>query len=329
LIEFRKINNKLPTQNDMGSIVYAIRKGEYKEHGIKSWNDLLFLIFGEINAEPNKYFGQQGLENTIKILKHYKIKHGEKPTSKNKGMSGIMGAIHRGIWKEYGIESWNDLLRMTFGEINFRKSKYEGMKGLEKVKLKLMEFKRVNGRKPTSKDNGMSGIIGAIKKGYWKEFEINSWNELLKHTFGEINVERNIYNSDEGLNVAIKKLKDFYIKYKKMPISNTKGMNGIMGAIQKGFWKKDGINSWNNLLQLTFGEVNREKYKYKGKSGFNRAIQELLNYKEETNKIPTAKIGTIYNVVRRGEWKELGINSWSQLITYVFGEESKNDKRRK
>ncbi len=324
LEDFKNINGKIPSQKNkgMGGIVTAIGRGEWKEFGIHSWNDLLKLKFGEINYQPNKYLGKKGLNTAIKKLRDFKKKYGKKPTSHSKGMNGIIGAIGRGEWNEFGIYSWNDLLKRTFREINFEPDKYKGRQGFERAIQELRDFKNKYGKKPTSNTKGFSGIYKIIQQGRWKKYNINSWNDLLMHTFGEIYIETNKYKGKLGLKRAIQELKEFKIKYGRIPIIKDKGMGGIVNAILREEWKGFEINSWNDLLITTFKELNKEKNKYLGKEGFKRAIQELKDYKKKYGKIPSSKskgIFVIYNNARLGKMKEFGVNNWNDLLKIAFG----------
>ena len=320
---YRNNNGKKPTSNikGMAGILKTINRGEWKEFGIGSWNHLLKRIFGEVNNEFHKYDGKQGLEKATKNLKSYMDKHGKKPTSNTIGFCGIYKVAQKGEWKNFGIDSWNALLKHIFGEIYIEKNKYIGKKGFKRAKQELKKFKMKNGIIPILKNKGMSGIGHTILRGEWKIFGINSWNDLLKHTFGEINRERNKYDGKEGLNRAIEELNDFKRKYNKKPASNSKGFRTIYDNSRLGKWKEFGINSWNDLLKHTFGEINKEKNKYFGKIGLERARSELIQFEKKSGKKPTTKskgMNTIYTTARLGKWNEFGINSWKDLINYSF-----------
>ena len=325
LKNYKNENGRKPSRKNkgMGGISTAIRRGEWKDFNINSWNDLLILVFGEINYEPNKYLGRKGLNRAIQELREFKTKFGKKPTSTSKGISGIYTAIKRGEWKEYGINNWNDLLMDTFGEVYFEIDKYIGKQGLEKAIQELKVLKKMIGKKPTANSRGTSSIYKIIQKGEWKEFGIETWNDLLNATFGEIYVEKNKYIGKEGFERAKQVLMDFKQMNKKLPIVNSKGMGGVVKAILRGEWKEFGINSWNDLLYATFGVINKERIKYLGKEGLDRAIQVLKEFKRINRVKPKSNssgIYGIYNNARNGIWKEFGINSWNDLLRLVFGE---------
>ncbi|MHA1360285.1 MAG: hypothetical protein ACTSRC_19360 [Candidatus Helarchaeota archaeon] len=87
----------------------------------------------------------------------------------------------------YGISTWNDLLRFTFGEINREQNKYVGKEGLERAINELKEFKTKNNRLPKKKDKEMNGIVDAIRRYQWLAFGIKTWNDLLVFVFNKVN----------------------------------------------------------------------------------------------------------------------------------------------
>lgn len=167
----------------MSGIENAILRGEWKEYNITSWNDLLKTIFGKINKEQNKYQGKEGLEKVIKILKDFKKKFGRMPASNSKGIYTIYNNALNGIWRDFGISNWYDLLKNTFGRINKEKNKYIGKEGLERAKKELLQFERNFGKKPTTKSKGMNTIYTTARLGKWNEFGIKSWKDLINYSF--------------------------------------------------------------------------------------------------------------------------------------------------
>ncbi|MHA1148415.1 MAG: hypothetical protein ACTSR8_09230 [Promethearchaeota archaeon] len=330
LENFKKEHKKLPTSNSKGitSIYTAIRRGEWLEYGISTWNDLLNSVFGAIYFEIDKYKGREGLERAIKEMKTYYKKNSKKPTSTTIGFNGIYKFIQKGEWKIFGITSWNDLLMYIFGEIYIEKNKYFGKEGLDRAKQILMDFKKANKKLPIVNSKGMGGLVKAILRGEWKKYEIHSWNDLLYNTFGKINKERYKYIGKEGLDRAIQMLKEFKRINGIKPKSNSMGINEIYNNARNGTWKEFGIESWNDLLRLVFGEIHIELNKYVGKNGLDRAIREIIEYKEKNGKNPTSKTygfkGIYDNAARRGKWKQFGINSWKDLIKNTFREKEQH-----
>ena len=92
------------------------------------------------------------------------------------------------MWVDFGINSWNDLLFKTFGEIYFEINKFQGKNGLE---MFIKELRRINekiGKIPPSNMNGVNSIYRIANKCEWKEIGVFSWNDLLMRTFGKINI---------------------------------------------------------------------------------------------------------------------------------------------
>jgi len=112
-----------------------------------------------------------------------KEKNKKIPRVRDKGMSGIKGAVYRGEWNSYGINNWTDLLSYALGETNMYKSIYHGKEGLERVAEKLRQFKVNNNKLPRTTDKEMNGIRKALYHGEWTEFNIKSWRELLDYIF--------------------------------------------------------------------------------------------------------------------------------------------------
>jgi len=132
LVEFTITHGRLPRTRDkgMGSIIYKIKKGHLKRFGINKWNDLLSKVFGEVNLIQNVYISKQGLQRAISELKEFYKKNKRLPTTYDKGMGGILRAIKRGEWQNWGIIKWNDILDRTFGQVNIHRK--NDLRGIEK-----------------------------------------------------------------------------------------------------------------------------------------------------------------------------------------------------
>ncbi|MHA1147372.1 MAG: hypothetical protein ACTSR8_03935 [Promethearchaeota archaeon] len=252
LKQYYKKEGKLPVYDDFISITTAIRRGYWKDLGIKTWNDLLSQIFGKINFTNNKYKGDEGFKLAIKVLKDFKRNNGRRPNNKDKGIGGIRHAVLRGEWRYKGINTWKDMIIYVFGEINSRWERYTGEKGLEYAVKKIREFKEKNQRVPRVKEKGLSGIKGAVYRGEWQSFDINNWNTLLLYAFGEINLSRKKYEGKIGLEMVAKILKEFKKKNNKIPRTTDNEMSSIKKSLYRGDWSIFGIKTWSNLLAYVF-----------------------------------------------------------------------------
>ena len=283
LKKFQAQLDRLPIYSDpeIYWISSSITRGIWKKYSIDTWNDMLNMVFDEINIDQNKYCGEEGFKIAINELLEFYQKSGKKPTANE--FDTLKNAIYRGEWKNYGINKWNDMLLYVFGDVNLDlQNDYSGEESFARVQNKLRKFQKANGRIPKSTDIEVISISSAIARGVFKDMGILTWNDLLNYTYGKINKEPNKYKGRRGLDRAIKELKEFKIKHGKKP--TTKDMDTFYKIIRKGKWKEFGINSWNDLLRSTFGEVHVDKERYKGKEGLNRALKELKAFKEKNGK---------------------------------------------
>ena len=204
------------------------------------------------------YKGDFGLSVAQYEMRKFKYDNHRLPTSKDKMSNAITRAIQRGEWELREINTWNDILYKTFGTINRKSNIYIGYEGLKKAKKELRDFKKEIKRLPTSKDNEISGIRQALKRGEWKQFGYTSWNILLRETFGLVNLEYGKYEGKKGLEKAIEELLEFEREKKRLPVRRDKELWSVMSALDNGNWVKMGINTWNDILYKTFGRVNKE-----------------------------------------------------------------------
>ena len=127
-------------------------------------------------------------------MRAFKEKNQRVPRMREKGLSGIKGAVYRGEWQSYGIRNWNDLLLHVFGEVNDPKYKYRGIKGLENVAKTLREFKKNNNKFPRTTDKEMKGIRKALYRGEWIDFGIRKWSDLITFIFNNEQWLLRLYN---------------------------------------------------------------------------------------------------------------------------------------
>lgn len=108
-------------------------------------------------------------------------------TMHHKGMAGILGAISQKRWVSYGIHSWNDLLRKTFGTVNSEYGIYVDKQGLKRAINELRAFCRKHRRRPITRSPRMNGILQTLQQKRWVAFRITSWRELLSKVFDDEN----------------------------------------------------------------------------------------------------------------------------------------------
>jgi len=144
---------------------------------------MILHVFGEVKSRWEKYTGEEGLKNAVTQLKIFKDKNQSLPKVRDKGLSGIKGAVYRGEWQSFGINNWKSLILYVFGEAELSKNKYKGRKGLENVVKILKEFEESNCKLPLTTDKEMNGIKKALYRGDWNDFGIKNWKDLINYVF--------------------------------------------------------------------------------------------------------------------------------------------------
>ncbi|MFX0064985.1 MAG: hypothetical protein ACFFC7_22650 [Candidatus Hermodarchaeota archaeon] len=254
-------------------------------------------------------------------LREFKKQHKMLPTSASddKTIKRIVNAVLSGLWEQFGIKKWNELLLLTFDEVN-KEDKYKGKEGLERAIRELNKFKQDHKQRPTQRDKGMGGIKQAAERGEWSKWEIGSWNDLFMHVFGKVNIKHGKYNGEDGLKQTQEQLQEFKQQHKRLPTTTDKGMSGIRKAIKRGVWSNWGIENWNDLLWLTFKEGSFGKYI--GEKGLERAVEVLRMFEKQHRKLPSTAdkgMGGIKKAINRGEWADLGIKEWNDILLRALG----------
>ncbi len=315
LREFFKLHHKLPTSSDFEGISGAIDREEWVEFGILRWNDILEFEFNKVNKRVDGiYKGKKGLDFVINELQEYYRINKKIPTQRE--FSSINSVIQSGDWKQFGIKSWNDLLRLVFGEINHEVRKYTSKAGLEYAINELKKYFNINQKLPHAYH--FEGIIHAIKRGEWIEHGVRYWNDILIKAFGKINRPKNKYIGDQGLKIAKKEIVKYYNIHNVIPsILQFKGINS---AVIRGEWSKHNIHLWNDIIFYSLGRTKRKpKNTYLGKIGFLRAINEQLIIYQETGIKPKAyqkRAKVHFNCIKKGNWISLGIKNWTDYSNY-------------
>lgn len=315
---------KIPstTNKGMGDVINAVFKGYWQKYGINSWNDLLVYVFGKKKLkECEELRRRQKFDIAILKLEKFFQKYQRLPKFEDKEVRDIINIIRTGLWKQYGINSWNDMLSEVFNDFNFESRKYVSSDGYEKAVKELRDYYKKEGSLPIYDD--FVGITCAIRKGYWKELGIYTWNDLLTKIFGEINFINNKYKDNEGFKLAVKVLKEFEKINGRRPNNKDKGISGIKSAINRGEWRSKGINTWKDMILHVFRNVKSRWEKYTGEEGLEFAVNKLRLYKDKNQRVPTVRekgLSGIKGAVYRGEWKLYGITNWNDLVLYAFGE---------
>jgi hypothetical protein len=206
--------------------------------------------------KANGWKGRLGLECALAKARIFKKKNGRNPVQRDEGFVGIQKAIRKyRYWEEYGIKSWNDFLTSALGKTNLSFGIHGGEDGLNEARNEILKYQDEYGLNPTSRD--LQAISKICQTGCWSEFGINSWNDLLSNVLGIVNKRDGIWRGKQGLERAKKRLKEYYQKHRKLPRSAD--MNAIKTSIKRKYWEEYGIKSWNDILRLVFGRVNRKR----------------------------------------------------------------------
>jgi hypothetical protein len=280
-----KINGKIPLSYDAGCklIANAVRRNTWAEFGITTWGDLIFETFGLVKGQMYLWKGGSGFNRAISWIKDYVNEHGILPSGKNSDhYDSIRRVVNSKCWIKYGINTIDDLTLKACGMIAEKKRDWSGISGLEKAKNELKKYYRDHQKLPIVAK--FQNILWAISYGYWKEQNIQSWNDLLMGTFGKINQAHGNWIGQKGLERARKELKEYYNIHQKLP---SKGhFSNIGRAIRNGYWKEQNIESWNDLLRDTFGRINRNHDTWEGNAELNHAKKFLRRFNKKNKKYP-------------------------------------------
>ena len=248
LKQFYDHEGRIPTtRDDVGKRISSlVTKGYWDEFGYPTWNSLLILAFGYTNVDQDKFIGKENFVNVIQQIRDYYELNDVPPVSTYDEFEAIASAAKRGIWEEFGIKSWNELLKYCVGEVNQDAVKYVGYQGLSRAKAELLEFQEKHGKIPVARDTGMRSIRYAAENGYWEN--IGSWNNLLRYTFGKVNQQRSVWFGKEGLKKAIQELKDFEDLEGRLPQTGEALKEKLRGPIRRKYWKQFGIQNWKDLI---------------------------------------------------------------------------------
>ena len=67
--DFYNKYQRLPTNREpeLHGLAMALYRGEWKEFGYSSWNDILIKEFGTFNTKMNFYTDKKGIENALQV----------------------------------------------------------------------------------------------------------------------------------------------------------------------------------------------------------------------------------------------------------------------
>ncbi|MCE7748952.1 MAG: hypothetical protein GPJ51_11180 [Candidatus Heimdallarchaeota archaeon] len=313
-IEIAKQIGRRPTTQHISSIIRPITKGVWKEFGINDWPDFVRYCGFEPETKRGTWKGKEGLERARKEIIKFKDKHGRTPKL-TEVSGGIHGALKHRYWKELGIIGWFNLL--DYLQIEYSRGeprKWKGKEGLEEAKQNYIEISKQIGKRATS--HHVSGIDKAIKRGVWQEFGITEWQEFVRYCGFKPKTKMYTWTGKEGLDKAKKKYIKIAKEIGKRPTAHH--ISTILKPISKGVWKEFGINDWPGFVRYCGFKPDTKRGTWKGKEGLERAVKELNDFHEKSNRVPTIN-EVHYGIVDRafsGGWRGFGIESWNDLLGY-------------
>ncbi|XEO79293.1 hypothetical protein WKT22_04337 [Candidatus Lokiarchaeum ossiferum] len=253
--QFQK-SGKIPYSYDTGNklIANAIRHKYWKKFNIFTWGDLLFETFGLIKGTINLWKEGGGLSYAIsKVQEYYKVQ-GKLPSKHLPLFSSINYKITQKYWISENIQNWEDL---TFIASNFvgspKRKKWRGKQGLDRAIHELKNYYKEIQKLPVAAK--FSSIEAAISKNYWKDYGICSWNDLLHHIFGKVNVSKKIWTGKKGFIHAVKVL----LKASKNPNQRAKlkarQFPSIKSSISRKYWIEFGVESWKDMMDYILDKI--------------------------------------------------------------------------
>ena len=156
-------------------------------------DDLIFKACG-IRPKTNiRWAGQTKLDNSKEILLEYYNQNHILPTCKK--FPKIAQHCSDKTWSEFNIHSWNDLLFDIFGKVNKQQGKWRGLAGYNLAKDNLLKIIEQTGRRPKQYDPLCKFFSKVICRGYWRQFGISSWKELVQNVLKEMNLDNTRFAS--------------------------------------------------------------------------------------------------------------------------------------
>lgn len=188
--DYYSVHGKLPkTSNKMfNNFCGLLSQKIWAKDGITTWGDLVFKACG-IRPETKRilWAGQAKLDTVKEILLIYYKQHHTLPTCEK--FPKIAQQCSDKTWSEFNIHSWNDLLLDIFGKVNKQQGKWRGLAGYKLAKDHLLKIIEQTGRRPKQYDPLCKFFSKVICRGYWSQFGISSWKDLVQKVLEEKNLD--------------------------------------------------------------------------------------------------------------------------------------------
>ncbi len=260
--------------------------------------------------------GDIGLEWCKHKIKSYYVKYKTIPSySRVLLFKAMKYACLKGVFSEYSILNWDDLLKSALPDVEIRSLK--GLEGLKRAEKFLVDYYSKEGNIPTLSHTSFNLIASAIKKKYWIDYNIEYWKDLLFYIFGKSMIP-GYSRGSMGFNKAREELSSFFEKNGCIPWYDDFAC--MQGVIRRGYWHKFDIKSWSDMLKCAFGIENQPSITERKE--FLQVIQKkLTKYYEETKILPTSiKFRFFeYLISVKKFWVKYGISTWNDLLMELFG----------
>ena len=288
------------------------------------------------------YKGLKGMESGKQLILEYHQKHQRTPLRDLSKFIEIKTAIHRGYWQEYGIQTWRHFINFCGLEYRnqggwnkrFDLRRFEGSAGLEEAKRIIQDYYQRTNKTPTTRNKHFKGVARALYNGYWSEYGIGKWHDLIAYCGldptqipgTEPKYNLNFYKGQKGLDLAIKKIKNYAEKYNRAPVASKTPWYFIKIAISRGYWYQQGIMNWTDILKKcglqlsqsrTSHKVQSQLENYKGLTGLTRAKNQITAYAKRHKRSPSLSFPAFHLTIKalsRKFWTEFGIVKWSDLL---------------
>jgi len=216
------------------------------------WKSFSYLLSKNQNLELS-FRKSGGLQGDIglewcqhKIQSYYRKYHKRPHFLKNSIFPAMRYVCLKGNFSKYGINIWSDLLCSSLPDVQIRPIK--GIAGLERIREIFKNYYQKKGTVPSPALLGFTIISKAFRKGYWKEYDISLWGDLISDLFQPT-------EGYEGLQQAKRELQLYYEENKQTPAPNYFAHTNL--GIKKEYWVDFGIHKWYDILRYAYGSSYR------------------------------------------------------------------------
>ncbi|MCE7733237.1 MAG: hypothetical protein GPJ54_00060 [Candidatus Heimdallarchaeota archaeon] len=199
---------------------------------------------------------------------------------------------------------------------------WNGIEGLERARELIIKYYSSPSDTREKMEKTRISIRRAVNVGKFKKFGINFYHDLLK--FSNIRAQTrapNYWHSYQSYQETMVIIKELYKKYKKTPTIEEvrKKINNFQTAISKGQWKKFGVTSYNDLLDVLNIPVNVERYnELQSRDGLDHYITILKDKYSELGRVPLSnefEDPKLTYLIHSKKWSEFGVNNYFDLVT--------------